>query len=55
MTEATRTEVDADPDSILFVSEQVYVVVAAAHRSELRPCHLFMRSDSLNFPGRALE
>ncbi len=40
MTEATRTEVNADPNSIQFIREQVNIVVAAAHRSELLVSHL---------------
>ena len=39
MAEAAGPAVDPDPDPALLVFEDIYVVIAAAHRPELRPGH----------------
>ena len=42
---------DPDPDPALLVFKDIYVVIAAAHRPELRPGHVAQRGQP---PGRAV-
>jgi len=45
----------ADPHAILFVREQIYVVIAAAHGSELVTRHLLERGNRFQLPGLIVE
>jgi predicted metal-dependent phosphotriesterase family hydrolase len=36
VAQTTAAEVDADPDGVGLIHEHVHVVIAAAHRAELR-------------------
>ena len=58
MTEAARAKVDADPDPVPFVGEDIDVVVARSHRSQL-PARLFQErapvASGHGLPGRVRE
>jgi hypothetical protein len=47
--------VNADPDAILFINEEVHVVIARADGAELLPRHFFQRRSCLRFPAVAFE
>jgi len=51
MAEAAGAEVDADPDSALFVFEDIDVMVATADGAELCPGHVAQRGQP---PSRAV-
>ena len=55
VTEAAAAEVDADPDAVILVDEQVDVVVARADGTELLARHLLERRDGLQLPGVVVE
>jgi hypothetical protein len=54
VTQPSRAEVHTNPHAILFVREQINVVIAAADGTELVTRHLLERRNSLQLPGHKM-
>jgi len=55
VSQAARSEVNADPDAILFIDEDIHVMIAAANGAELLTRHFLERREHPEFPGVGVE
>jgi hypothetical protein len=55
VSQSAGAEVHADPHAVLFIGEEIDVVISAANRAQLLASHFLERCNGFAFPGSAIK